>query len=286
MVPASSVGSSVVAGVMAALGALSSVLGSAASAIAGALGGALSAIGSLLAAIVSAVISAVSALGVGLAGAVAALAASLSRHPERLLTPVAGAGAAWAVTSFQASLPKVPLRAAFVSLFSRLEHHELLRHDTRQRIFDFVQQRPGAHVSQISQAMGIGWGTTVYHLQRLREGQLLNARAVGNQLCHFVNGSSLGPAEQTALAATKAPKAQAMVDYLKLRGPTAQHALAHELGMSTALVSWHAKRLEDLGVVARTRRGRLCVLALTAPAPQAKPATAVVRPLPAPTLAA
>lgn len=246
-----------------ALATIAAALGSLASTATGALGAALGAGGALLAglvgglaALLAAVAGALAALAVALGGLASDAAGKVARNPERLASPALGSAAAWGLSK----LPKLP----FAALFSRLGHHEMLRHEGRMRIFDFVRERPGAHLSQIHAHMGLGWGATVYHLRRLREAQLLTARTVGNQLCHFVNGETRSAEEQQMLAATKTASAQAIVDYLKLRGDSTQRDVARELGMSSALVSWHAKRLEGLGVLERARAGRTCVLQLRA----------------------
>lgn len=277
-------GRGVLAAVGEALGAVASGIAGLAGGIAGALGGAVGALlgglGALLGAIAAGLAWLLGAAGGALLGALQGLAAALAgaaggaaQRPHRLLTPAGGAAVAWALHA---------MRAPLLALYSRLERHELLDHEARRRIFEFVRTRPGAHVSQVSETLGLGWGTTVYHLQRLRDASLLSARTIGNQLCHFVNGDAHSPDEQRALAATKAPKVQAIVGFLKLRGPSTQHVIAAELGMSSALVSWHAKRLEALGVVERARRGRESVLQLRAPAAAVARPAGVVRALPAP----
>lgn len=283
------------------LASLAGALGAAAGALAGVAGGAVALGGAVLGGLAALLGAIGAALGAGLgtlagallagvatlAGGLGALAGRAAERPEALATPLAGTAAAWALG---------PLKAVAAPLFSRLAKHELLQHEARQRIFEFVRERPGAHLSQVQAHMGLGWGATVYHLRRLREAQLLTARTVGNQLCHFVNGDTRTAQEQQVLAATKTAKAQAIVDYIKLRGPSAQSEVARELGMSSALVSWHAKRLEDLGVLERARAGRTCLLALRGAAPAPTATARVVRtaaapspmpaPAPAPTAAA
>jgi DNA-binding MarR family transcriptional regulator len=236
--------------------ALGSALGAAGAGLAAAGGALLGALAALVRAVAGALAGIAALLGTGLAW----WAGSMARSPRNAASVALG-GLAYALHA----------RGILAPLFSRLERHELLQNEARQRIFSYVKERPGAHLSEIAGAMQLGWGTTVYHLNRLVDGQLLTARKVGNQLCHFVNGEGRTAQEQTALAATKAPKAQAIVDFLALRGPSSQSAIAQELGMSGALVSWHAKRLEELGVVQRARHGRTSVLTLRLPVP-ARPA--------------
>jgi Mn-dependent DtxR family transcriptional regulator len=277
-------GRDLAATVAGALGAVATTLADAAGALARGLAGAgaalldgllafLGMLGSGLVALGGLVAGALGALAAVLGGAAQESARAVARDP-RLLAPVGGAAAVGGL----AWLAHAGRLAPVAALFSRLGSHELLDHDGRRRIYEFIRERPGAHLSQVSSAMGLGWGATVYHLQRLRDAQLVSVRPVGNQVCHFVNGDHHSPDEQRLLAATKVPNAKAIVDFLKLRGPSTQRAIAEELGMSSALVSWHAKRLEELGVVQRARTGRTTTLALPASAAR----TAQVRPLPQP----
>jgi DNA-binding transcriptional ArsR family regulator len=264
--------------VLAALADALGVVGGGVGAIAGGVAHAAGAIAGAFVAFLAALVGAAAALVGGLASGLANAAGRLASRPERVDDLAAGAAGSYALASARAHGidPLAKLRAGFAALYSRLQDNELLRNDARRRIYDFVQTMPGAHVSQVCNAMGLGWGTTVYHLNRLREGQLLTVKRAGNQVCHFINGGTHSADEQRMLLATKTPKAQAIVDFLALRGPSTQARIADDLGMSSALVSWHAKRLEDMGVVQRARQGRTCTLALTGPAPL-RPAQ--VRPL-------
>ncbi|MCA1813433.1 MAG: hypothetical protein LC624_05725, partial [Halobacteriales archaeon] len=221
-----------------ALGLVGGALGSALGAVAGGIGavggallGALAWLVRAAGAALGALASVAAALGVAFGSGLLWFASSMASSPRNVAS--IGAGGALAAATARG------LFAPFTALFSRLERHELLQNEARQRIFGYVRERPGAHLSQIANEMQLGWGTTVYHLNRLVDGQLLTSRKVGNQLCHFINGEGRSAQEQTTLAATKAPKAQAIVDYIALRGPSSQSAIAQELGMSGALVSWH-----------------------------------------------
>jgi DNA-binding MarR family transcriptional regulator len=273
--PSAGPGPDLLATLAGALGALGSALGGVAGAL-GTLGSALlegflalaSALAQALAWLASAVGAALGVLASGLAWLLGLLARgagdagrAVARDP-RLLAPAGAAASAGAL----AWLWKLGKLAPVGAFFSRLQDHELLRHDARQRIFAFIKERPGAHLSEIAGHAGLGWGATVHHLTKLRGGQLVTAKRVGNHLCHFVNGDGHTAEQQRFLGATKAPKAQAIVQYLQLRGPSTQARIAEELGMSGALVSWHAKRLEEMGVLTRVRVGRASRLVLAPPA--------------------
>lgn len=117
-------------------------------------------------------------------------------------------------------------------------------------------------MSAIRAEMGIGWGTTVYHLSKLKAAHMVTTMGSGNQVCYFKNGSGVSASDQKAIPLLKNPKAKAIREFLTTNPGATQKRVADMLGMSAALVSWHVARLEDAGLLERVRDGRVTRLAL------------------------
>lgn len=208
---------------------------------------------------------------------IASVAASLSRSASRISVQIdprtavyggaatAGAVGTWLIADW---IRKAGLLAP---LYTRLAPSRLLDNEVRQRIFRFIEANPGAHVSAIRDQIGIGWGTTVYHLSKLRAAHMVTTVGSGNQVCYYKNGCGVSAADQRAIPLLKNAKARAIREYLMTNPGTTQRVVAEELGMSAALVSWHVARLEEAGLLDRVRDGRVTRLALRAsgPAPAA-----------------
>lgn len=202
-------------------------------------------------------------------------------HPRESLAIAGSAGGAAALWQ----LAKWARRLGFLGalpLYSRLKPTEILDNESRANVFAHIQAHPGAHPSGISQALGLGWGTTVYHLARLEEGRLVTAKRSGNSKCYFAVGSGVAPAAQQAVAALRNETALEVARFIAARPGATQKDVGAGLGLSAALVSWHVKRLAGSGVLVVERQGKSTLLRLAdavpvaslAPAPVAPPATA------------
>ena len=238
------------------------------------LGHALAAAGRLLLALAAAVGHALASLASALGAALGAGAGWAKAHPKEAAVAAGSAGGlsllAWLARRFG--------MLAFLPLYTRLAPSEMLDNRVRSAVFEHVRAHPGAHPSAIAQALGLGWGTVVYHLARLEETRLVVAKAGGHRKCYFVVGGDLDAAGREAVAAMSGDKPRLIVDALRQEPGLSQKDLADRLGMSQALASWHVKKLVASGVLVSTREGRSNVLRVAdgVPATRAAPAPAVV----------
>ncbi|HWG91060.1 MAG TPA: winged helix-turn-helix transcriptional regulator, partial [Candidatus Thermoplasmatota archaeon] len=249
-----------------------------------ALAGALAAVGSALASAAKAawsgLTSLVTAVGRGLAAAWSALGSALAAVGAfvsglwgRLMTQVpvearpyalAGAGATGAGLTGLALWRLLKAFGGAAALYSRIARSDILENDARNRLFEQVRSSPGMNVSELAEATGLGWGTTVYHLQRLKATGLVSEKRGGNSKCFFVNGGAVSPAAQRAQAALRHEKAQQIVTFLQANPAASQKEMAAALGLSPALVSFHVKRLVEAGVLSKARAGKANTLTLAA----------------------
>ena len=65
---------------------------------------------------------------------------------------------------------------------------EVLRLETRQRIFDVVRKHPGLSAREIQRALSLGWGETAYHLERMAEAEILRRERAPNRDFYFASG--------------------------------------------------------------------------------------------------
>lgn len=214
-----------------------------------ALGSALSSLGSLLAAGLQGLAS----LLTRIAGEAAELPGAI---PEEARPLAIGAVAGGIGAAALALLAKLGMLAP---LYSRLDPREILDNGVRQRIFEFIRQNPGAHATRIAKASGSGWGTTIYHLDRLQQARMVTRERGGNQACYFPSGFASHEA-RVAMTALKQATARQIADYVLAHPGASQKDVALALGLSQALVSWHVKRLAEAGVLQKLREGKSAVL--------------------------
>jgi DNA-binding transcriptional ArsR family regulator len=133
--------------------------------------------------------------------------------------------------------------------FSRIEDDALAAHPQRRRALDYITANPGANIAQVRRALGLAWGTTVYHLSRLERAGLVAVRHVGGQRTHWPLGSA--PAKD-ALPGTGRTLARLVHE----RPGLAQRELAQLAGIGAAAACKQLARLQSAGLVLAQRDGR------------------------------
>lgn len=161
-------------------------------------------------------------------------------------------------------LPLVPLvgTAALilllgpVILYHRIRTNEALENGTRKRIHDMIVENPGVSIQGAARLADVSHSTATYHMERLvQAGMVLRVRD-GNKVRYYKNGGAFTETERKFLPLTKSKGTMKVLSRL-LSEPDAYRAkLASELGLSTATVNWHLKRLFECGLVEESRDGR------------------------------
>ncbi len=197
--------------------------------------------------------------------------ASLPPGGQRAVTyTAAGTAAAGGSVGLWTLLRRLGALGFLAPLYTRIQRGDALMNKQRASIFAHVQTNPGAHPTAIKETLGIGWGTTVYHLDRLQELGLVTHRKTGQNKCYFVNGG-VTREDQASISALKNDTASAIATYLRDHPGATQKEVSGATGISAALVSWHVKRLSQAGVVAKERVGKATALTLVAYAGLAAP---------------
>ncbi|MEA3137214.1 MAG: hypothetical protein QOC71_1495 [Thermoplasmata archaeon] len=149
---------------------------------------------------------------------------------------------------------------AGVAGFSRIDDSDLLEHPLRSQIFQVIQTNPGIHASGLARQVGAGWGTITHHLEKLEKGHLVAIRKVNNQKCFFENGGKVSRQDMAVIGAVKGDTAGDIASFVTSHPMTSQKQMAESLDLSPALVSFHVKKLVNLGVLDKVRHGKETLL--------------------------
>ncbi len=145
----------------------------------------------------------------------------------------------------------------FAPLITRLRPEDL-ENKNRQEIQQYVTENPGASIQEVREAVGVAWGTAVYHLDRLRKTGQLVSHKQGNHHRYWAAGTPEArlrrgwaalehdTTRDIAMAVASAPGVHqgAICEHLDLRAPSA---------------SKHLSKLEKSGLVEKTRISRYTV---------------------------
>jgi len=126
---------------------------------------------------------------------------------------------------------------------------ELRDQPTRRRILDEVAEHPGSSAREIQRRLGLGWGETVYHLDRLARAGAVHRERGGRRDFYFAEGVAWE--DRKLLRALQGPSERAILRVLA-GGPGATFVEVQErTGIGKSTVSYHLSHLVAKGMVER-----------------------------------
>jgi DNA-binding transcriptional ArsR family regulator len=144
---------------------------------------------------------------------------------------------------------------AVMPFYSRIEKDELFENETREELYEHIEGDPGVHANALSEAVDIGWGTTVYHLRRLERNGFVHSEKRGRYR-RFFPASGFVERQREALSVLQNETTEAIAELVREQPGLNQSAICEELDISPSLANWHLNRLIDAELVDRERRGR------------------------------
>ena len=127
--------------------------------------------------------------------------------------------------------------------------------ETRRRIYQFVQQRPGAHMREIGRDLEIPMGTLEYHLHYLTKSNLLVTRQDPRYTRYFAEGE-LSRRDKDVLAILRQKVPRQIAAHLLLTPSSSHGTLLQLFALAPSTLSFHIKKLVNAGIVAQEKVGR------------------------------
>ena len=129
-------------------------------------------------------------------------------------------------------------------LYTRLEKEKILKHETRGRIREKIENDPGIHYNELKKYLKINNGALAYHLQVLEREKFIQSKNVGRFKYFFP-------------ATMKLPKRffkmneiQKIIFKKLIKSPgISQKKLAEEIGSSTSTVNYNIRILHEKGII-------------------------------------
>ena len=139
--------------------------------------------------------------------------------------------------------------------YKRYSDDNPLEHGTRERLYEFIRDSPGAYLTEISDETDVTMGTARYHLRILEFENLVVSEEVRGRRRYVPVGT-----EWTELEAALHDETTArIVETLASDGPDSVSRLADRLDRDPSTISHHLDRLAEDGIVERERDGRAVV---------------------------
>ena len=132
---------------------------------------------------------------------------------------------------------------------------DVLELETRKEIFEYVQTNPGVHFSKLKRDLEMETGLVQHHLGTLEEYDVLTSEEHQGKRRLFV-AEELAEEERAILSSLRYETTRHILLLLLEETTARNRAIAEELGVSPATVSWHVSRLVENGIVSEVRDGR------------------------------
>jgi predicted transcriptional regulator len=130
----------------------------------------------------------------------------------------------------------------------------LLMNHVRRRLFEYLCIRPCSHLSDISKALKVSPNTAKWHLNKLREGNLVVSKDSGRRTLYY----PIGLISQDSLKVFELLSEGRMRDlyvFLVDNPGSTQSNLAKSLGISSQTATRSTQKLERLGLASKIQDG-------------------------------
>ena len=129
---------------------------------------------------------------------------------------------------------------------------------SRSIIYNYIQNNPGAHLRGISSALSISIGSAQYHLERMVNGELLEAEK-DSKYKRFYIARRFSEIEKRIIALLNRPTTRRIIKKIQQRGEVQHQELASLLGVTSQAITWQVKLLKDQDIITpNEKHGTIC----------------------------
>ncbi|MEW5760277.1 MAG: winged helix-turn-helix transcriptional regulator [Candidatus Thermoplasmatota archaeon] len=148
-------------------------------------------------------------------------------------------------------LGKYNLFLFFLPLYTRIAKEEVRDQYTRGRIYQYIEDNPGAHYNLIKEKLAITNGTLTYHLSVLEREEQIKARNDGFRK-RFYPFSMKIPERDLNISAFRAR----IISIIKEKPGISQKEIAELLGESREVAGYHLREMARDGLIKAKEKGR------------------------------
>jgi predicted transcriptional regulator len=139
-----------------------------------------------------------------------------------------------------------------------VDRTNVLEHNTRRQMYEFLWQAGSAHLRKIATALDLSTTNATSHLDKLVKAGLVGEMKVNGFRMYYPRGAGRVMRDQCAVAAqVQSDNARAVVDYVARNPGSHQRQIARALAVNHGTARWHLSRLADAGILTAARSGRV-----------------------------
>jgi DNA-binding MarR family transcriptional regulator len=162
-------------------------------------------------------------------------------------------GSLLAVAGFYASTEngKFALFNLFLPFYTRVKKEEVLNHEIRELVYDYVQSHPGEHFRAILTKLGLTNGTLIHHLQTLERQEFIKSERDGPFKRFYPSGRQF---TEEVLEINGIQKK--ILDAVTTNPGLTQKELSNLLHTSPPTINYHVKALRGVRLINIKRDGK------------------------------
>ncbi len=121
--------------------------------------------------------------------------------------------------------------------------------DIRERIMDYLADKPGSYLGKIGRDLAIPTSTLKYHLNILRSFDLVTTVKKGRCRHYFTREKRLTDVEKRMYAAVEHEPTRRIVEIMREHPGISQSGLVEATDLSQSTVAWHMAKLEEMNLI-------------------------------------
>jgi uncharacterized membrane protein/DNA-binding MarR family transcriptional regulator len=168
-----------------------------------------------------------------------------------VLTALISITAAMAVVSLSTEAGRYGLLTAFAPLYTKVRREDVLLHETREMVYDYVKSHPGEHFRAIMNKLSLTNGTLAHHLYTLEKQEFIKSERDGPYKRFYPRGYKFTGSVMEINGLQKK-----ILDAIEEAPGITQKQLAKVLGISPPTVNYHIKTMTGARLVDVQRNGK------------------------------
>jgi predicted transcriptional regulator len=132
----------------------------------------------------------------------------------------------------------------------------VLENSSRFRIYDYIQTKPGAYISEIVEQVGLDREIVKYHIKTLKAKRKIEAYKDGGKTRYFENLLVYNEDEKKVISTLQNLTNQKIIQEIINGKCNTNVALAQEFGVSKPTISWYIKNLKEIGLIIEIKEGK------------------------------
>jgi len=129
-----------------------------------------------------------------------------------------------------------------------ISNKDILKFETRKKIYYFILQNPGLNTRNISKKMNIPKTTLIYHLRRLQKMDILESKNNGKYTRYYVS-KKVGGNDKIILSLLRQETVKQILIYIMFRGCATQKEISEEINKHKTTIGFYMKKLRDMNII-------------------------------------